>query len=444
MAENDIYNNKGRYEAFVKTYKTELLLEPEKSNIKQSWKRHYYCKNKENIGYFEPLFRKFEANDISYIRRLKLISVFKLILHVASKDLKDCVREDIDSIMAYMHTRNKSVKSKSDFVRDIKHIWKILFPEKDKEGRPDETIMPYVVRHLKGKIDKSKEKRRNDKLTFDEFKAIVNYFNNDVRMQAYLMLAFESLARPQELLFTQIKDYEFSDNWARVNISSHGKEGIGILQCIDSLSYVLKWLNAHPFNKDPNAFFFVNRVRGRIEQLRPENINKKIRQACFALNISKEVTCYSIKRNGVTYKRLQGASDLEIQHAARWTSTKQLKTYDLSDQDDAFKIALIKRGLITENVEDRFKQYIPQAKDCPFCGQKAGFSDEICPSCKHILDRNKIKGQLENNGKLQEELKGLKEEIGALKMGFNFVYDNPIIKQAFEEFLKSKLKKVET
>ena len=29
-----------------------------------------------------------------------------------------------------------------------------------------------------------------------------------------------------------------------------------------------------------------------------------------------------------------------IQHAARWTSTRQLKTYDMSDAEDAFKMEL--------------------------------------------------------------------------------------------------------
>lgn len=79
---------------------------------------------------------------------------------------------------------------------------------------------------------------RGDKLTFFEFERIVSYFSRDPIMQCYLMLAMESLGRPQEILFTKLKDVEICDNYAKVNISEHGKEGCGLLQCIDSYPYL--------------------------------------------------------------------------------------------------------------------------------------------------------------------------------------------------------------
>jgi hypothetical protein len=46
-------------------------------------------------------------------------------------------------------------------------------------------------------------------------------------MQAYISLAVESLARPQELLYLKVRDVETHENYARISISEHGKEGIG-------------------------------------------------------------------------------------------------------------------------------------------------------------------------------------------------------------------------
>ncbi|MFC1564093.1 hypothetical protein ACFL6G_04110 [candidate division KSB1 bacterium] len=86
---------------------------------------------------------------------------------------------------------------------------------------------------------------------------------------------------------------------------------------------------------------------------------------------------------------MRGESDVEIQHKARWASTKQLKTYDMSDQDDSLKIALAKRGLINEN---RFNFYLPKTKTCNFCGfDKIGFTEDTCPQCLHIIDGTKLK-----------------------------------------------------
>ena len=287
-----------------------------------------------------------------------------------------------------MHSRYKSQKSKSDFIRDIKYIWKLLFPEKDERNRIDETICPYNVRHLKANNDKSREKARKDKLTWEEFESLINFFSNDLKMQAFLTLAVESLGRPQEILYTKIKDLELHDNYAKLHISEHGKEGIGFLQCIESFPYMLKYYNQHPL-KDKDTFLFIN---AKNKQLKPKTINDLLKKACKCLKINKPITCYSLKRNGVTFARLKGETDLEIQHKARWTSTKQLKTYDLSNQEDSFKISLAKHGLIKE---DKFKEFLPKTKTCPFCGfDKIGFSEDICNNCLHVLSKEKLKENL--------------------------------------------------
>ncbi|MDP3733721.1 MAG: hypothetical protein Q8R37_00700, partial [Nanoarchaeota archaeon] len=218
MAEDDLYGSKRRYERFVE--KMDQLAVPLHSG-------HYYCKNPANLKYFHKVITYFEAKDLSYIRRNRVFHFLRLITYVVEKDLVDCDREDIDRLVAFSHRTHKTAYSKGDAVKEIKIIWKMLFPERDHLGRIDETRTPYVVRHLSRAIDRSKEKLRNDRLTWDEFGKLVNFFGQDKRLQAYLTLAVESLARPQELLYTRIKDYEFHDHFARVWVSEHGKEGTG-------------------------------------------------------------------------------------------------------------------------------------------------------------------------------------------------------------------------
>ena len=378
MAEDDIYGSKNKY--FMAK---EHILNPKQGKLTK-----YPCLNSANLAYFEKLFRHFEAKDLSYIRRIRVMQSFKFICNSTKKDLPKCERDDIDCIMSRMHQIYNTPKSKETFIKDLKHCWKILFPENDERGRPDETIVPYVVRHLSAKSDKSRQKLRTDKFTYEEFERILNYFSADLRMQAYLSLSLESLARPQELLYTKIGDIEPHNNYAKIFISEHGKEGVGMLQCIDSFPYLLKWLAIHPLKNDKSAFLFINiGNHKRYRQLKPTTINKLMHQACQTLNINKPITCYSLKRNGVTLRRLRGDSDVEIQHAARWTSTKQLKTYDLSSQDEAFKIALQKRGLL-EN--DKAIQTKFETKKCPYCNELIGFSETVCPKCKHIVSRNEI------------------------------------------------------
>jgi len=230
MAENDIYNSKTKYIRFIENMVEGkgLLKKPsERKKLASKKGTKYYCKNKVNLQYFKKLHTKFSSRDLSYIRRIKLFLCLKMSVYVTNKDLKDLDRDDIDNIMGYVHTVFKSPKSKRDFIVDIKTIWKHLFPEKDEKGRIDDDVMPYVVRHLKKKnIDISTERRKDDKLGVEEFEKLVQAFSQDIRLQAYLTLAFESLGRPQELLYTRIKDVELHDNYAKIWISEHGKEGV--------------------------------------------------------------------------------------------------------------------------------------------------------------------------------------------------------------------------
>ena len=95
---------------------------------------------------------------------------------------------------------------------------------------PDATIVPYVVRHLSDRIDKSKEVARNERLTIYEIKQILNYFNHEPCIQAYIALALESLGRPQEILYRRVKDVIIMKGYAEVWVTDHGKEGPGLLQ----------------------------------------------------------------------------------------------------------------------------------------------------------------------------------------------------------------------
>lgn len=155
MVDNDIYGSKELYHKIIQ--EIELFTQPESKKKKHGRRREYYVKNPANLIYFKQLFKIFEMKDISYIHRLRLVRKLLLTTYATEKDLKDCCREDINSVVAFMHNTHSSPKSKRDFIVDLKYLWKMILPHKDEHGEPSDTILPYVVRHLSTKIEKSKE-----------------------------------------------------------------------------------------------------------------------------------------------------------------------------------------------------------------------------------------------------------------------------------------------
>ena len=180
-------------------------------------------------------------------------------------------------------------------------------------------------------------------------------------------------------------------------MSSHGKEGTKFLQCIDSYPYLMKWYEQHPYQGDPEAFLFI--ARGEPYRcLTPPNINKKLKTACKRLGIQRNITAYSLKRNGVTFRRLRGDSDVEIQHVAGWTSTKQLQTYDLSNAEDSFRGQLARRGLIDADEHAP----VPQETKTCICGATVGFADRLCRRCKRVVDSKQIAEDVRADQEIRE------------------------------------------
>ena len=210
MAKDDIYGSKAKYERFMGSL-DELLSPGVKP--KRGKARKYFCRFRSNLKYFREFHREFESRDTSYVRRLRIFCTLLFLVHYAEVDLKELGRKGIDRIMSRAHAVNKSIESKKTIIWNIKFIWRILFPDKDSLGREDETIVPYVVRHLRATVDRSQQTLRPDRLTWDELVQILEYFSGKPMVQAYIALSIESLGRPQELCFRRLKDVEIHDNF---------------------------------------------------------------------------------------------------------------------------------------------------------------------------------------------------------------------------------------
>ena len=106
MAETDIYNSKKRYETVVRELDT-ILIPPQQRKTRYAKISKYYCKNKANLTHFKRMFNIFETKDQSYVRRLRICCVLRLITSATEKDLatidKEGDRDEINSIVAFMH-----------------------------------------------------------------------------------------------------------------------------------------------------------------------------------------------------------------------------------------------------------------------------------------------------------------------------------------------------
>jgi integrase len=425
MAEDDIYGSKKKYQDVVENI-SQFAFSPDERKKRWNTKNpgKHYCLNKKNMLLFPRLFKYLDQRPISPARKLRLTGSVKFLLGHTKKTLDEIEkkgdRREIDAIVGAAH-REYNPKTASDFIRDLKFLWKLFYPAKDAQGRIDETQKPYVVRHLSPRVDRSTKELRDDRLTTAEYRKILDSFGDDIRVQAFIALMYDSLGRPQEVLNVRIKNVSLFDNYAKIYVRK-GKEGPRLLQSIDSYPYITRLLSTHPLRTDPEAFLFLNTGKtNRFKQMTPPNINKKLRERCKLLGIKKSITNYSFKRNGVTDARLRGDTNKSIQKRAGWTTTKQLETYDIAGEDESFTEDLIRRGIIKP---DESTQHIaPISKMCPHCDAINPISERTCVRCTHLLYREDIEAEQQQQATAQQqrdsEIITLREQMRLIAIGLH-------------------------
>lgn len=428
MAQDDIYGSKQQWETIIKKINSGVYLEP-------SAKIQYYIKNKANLKHFKKLINEFEYKDISYIRRIQHIKALRKTCYYTKKNLKDLTQDDVKEIIRQTNKIHKTISTRRDFVNYNKAIWKIILPEKDNKGRPDNTVVPYPWR-IKVNADKSLQRDRDDKLTDTEYIKIQKHLSKDPRMQLYFSMMYVNLARPQELCYLNLDNIELFDNYARIRISEHGKEGTKTLQLVDNYYYLVQWLNKHPFwpNKKQNVPLFLTQGNNSSNvRLTPKHANKLLRKVLTKLKIDKKISNYSFKRNGVTARYKAGESAQNIQKIAGWTSTNQLKTYDLSEQEEFLENELIEKGILKH--KDKEKRKKVSYKLCAFCNEINPLSNSICCNCNRPLDREDILKAEENK---DIELQQLKKQVNNMQRVLDVLTDAAGNKELIKNAIKIK------
>jgi len=185
-----------------------------------------------------------------------------------------------------------------------------------------------------------------DKLTLEEYQRVKVHFSQEPMWALFVCMLYDDFARPQELCYINLDDIELFEFHARIKINEHSKERPKVIQIIEGVDYLIDWLAMHPlkYKGIHDAPLFIN----------PKNINKRLTvdyaNAYFSREIpktglNKKIRCYSFKRNGISHALLRGEPEQDIQKRAGWTSTKPLRHYDQTNQQDFHEKELREKGI---------------------------------------------------------------------------------------------------
>jgi len=238
-----------------------------------------------------------------------------------------------------------------------------------------------------------KANRLRDKLvTPEEFAAILNAADHP-RVRAFLVMLYESAARPDELLGLRIRDITWRDRYVTIRIA--GKTGERTIPLVRSIPYLRAWLLVHPKKADPDAPLFIRPYKGRLEAVHVMGFEQTFKHLKQKAGITRRIHPYLFRHTRLTELTDRGLGEFHLKQFAGWTLDSRMaaRYIHLSGRSSLTPILELE-GIETRKDAEPHAQPI-RLKVCPRCGSSNEMDATHCHLCHLILDDKLLHAKLE-------------------------------------------------
>jgi len=249
--------------------------------------------DKEDILRFIEFMQREEKSKLWIIRCITLLLNIKK--HI-KKEFRACIKEDIQEYIDYTLKKGYSPSTHTKIRQVLKYFFKVVYGNNE--------YYPDAVKWLKSKVSKD-EQRKREQLSYDQFltedevKLLIDTANT-IQRKAFIAVAYETGARPEELLNIRIKDILFDSKGAKVIL--RGKTVERVTRVIAYVSLLKQWLSVHPFKNDPNAYLWLSEASNhKWNPIGLRSAEKMFEETMKRAGIKKQTRLYILRHSRATH-----------------------------------------------------------------------------------------------------------------------------------------------
>lgn len=348
------------------------------------------------------------AEGIGVGRQAKITQVLWALSRNIKKPFDTLDKDDIIDLVGFVETQKWSAWTKHDYKVILRKFFKWLRNSKDYPDEVSWIKAPYPKNTL----------RANQLLTEEEIKRMVEVATNP-RDKAFIFILYESGCRIGELLTVRIKDVEFDEYGAFLNVT--GKTGPRRVRIIKSVPLLTIWLNCHKYSKNPNAPLWIRLNNPEMKFMATPTVRSFLKKVVRKAGIDKRVHPHLFRHSRATHLASQIPESLLKKHMGWVQNSDMTATYvHLSGQE--LDKALLKASGI--RIGDKPKEDKLKIINCSRCGNDNSAGSKYCFSCGLCFD---LKTAIE----IDETKKKVNELLDAL-------LKNPEKLEVFMKLIQSK------
>ncbi|GEM_PF-2485148 len=317
------------------------------------------------------------------------------------KSYNKLTKEEVQELVIKVEKKDWSPKTKKNFRLALKVFYRWL--EGEENFAPNE--YPTKVKFISTGIPKRdrKEISFNDIITREEVIKMAQHTANPMH-KALLWCAFESGARPQEILDLKKSDVEFDSYGTRIFLQ--GSKSKRHVRLVSSTEPLRDWLRKHPLANKPDFGVWVTQFSKKKEKgeiwtkLSDAGANKMLKelgQRCGIKN--KRITMYSLRKGRATELAADPNVSRSVLHAYMgWEEGSSIsRNYVKLSGETTDQSILASNGIKFS------KKEIESFIECQFCGAKNSPSALYCERMEC--------GKPLVIGDMQKELRGLIKQL---------------------------------
>ncbi|WP_435153004.1 tyrosine-type recombinase/integrase [Haladaptatus sp. DFWS20] len=307
---------------------------------------------------------------LSYARLQKVFSHLKIVAEHVDQPFDDMTKDDVKSLVEWVHDRDLAESTISDYKQIIKNFWEWQHGEETSE------MTDWITVGARG----TSETLPEDLLTREDVRALLDGCRNP-RDAAFIALLWESGARIGELIDLTVGSIEDHQHGKKLVID--GKTGARRLPLLESTPYLNDWLNKHPQPNRGAPLWCKIQQADDADPLSYNYIRQRLlERAKERAELEKPVNPHHFRHSRATYL----ANEFTEAQLCEWFGWVQgsdvvAKYVHLSGRDiDAAYTEL--HGLRSPE-EDETEKTVEQ---CPRCEELNAPEASFCSRCGQALD----------------------------------------------------------
>lgn len=325
-------------------------------------------------------------------------------------DWEKANRKDIEKLVLKINESEYAEQSKKEYKTCIKKFYKWLLNSED---------YPDIVRWIKPHSKRISKVRLPEEILDKNDVLSMIRSSMSVRDKAFVGCLWESGCRIGEFLFLRIKHVKPAGNYG-LQIRVDGKTGPRRILLVEMAPYLREWINAHPFNDEPDAYVWVTKGRGIVRYASVKTILKQISRRA---GIKKKVNPHAFRHSRATYLA-NHMTESQMKMFFGWTQASDMAaTYvHLSGRDVDNAILKMYEIDIEENTTKERKG----PKKCSHCGRMNALPMKFCSGCGWALDEKAATQAIKEGAKKEEEIHKIMEKV----------FDDPEVKEMIARKLR--------